>query len=279
MSLIRVLCWLTSNSLILWKKTQVSSGTIHLKISEMAINTVVTGMNTETARRASVRFITRMAPFTKGKWKLASHTVREEWPTQMVTFTRATGLTVRPAAMVHSSTMRVQFTKDLGLTTNSTARAKKCGRRPPKFTRVNSPTEKRMAKVNFLSTEVSTMDNSNRDRCTEWVNITSPMMVRFTKANSRTTICTEKDSSSGQTFNIMTVISRMAWWTAKELFGSQMVTEFKVLLRMINPMGLEFYIASRIKLKDRELGKQVRELSGSVIPLSALFLIMETKRR
>ena len=197
----------------------------------------------------------------------------------MATFTRAAGVTVRPADMVLLSTMKVQSTKDLGLTTNSTARAKKCGKRPPKFTRVNSSTEKRMALVNFLTTEVSTMDNSSKDRCKDMVNITSPMMVRFTRAHSKTTTCTEKVSSSGQIFNIMRVILRMAWWTAKEFCGSQMVTDIKVLLRLINPMELVSYIASRNKLRDRELGKQVRELSGYVIPLSALFLSMEIKNR
>ena len=44
-------------------------------------------------------------------------------------------------------------------------------------------------------------------------------------------------------------------------------------------MELVSYIASRIKLRDRELGKQARDLSGSVIPLSALFPIMEIKSR
>jgi len=58
-----------------------------------------------------------------------------------------------------------------------------------------------------------------------------------------------------------------------------MVTDIKVLLRMISPMELVSYIASRIKLRDRELGKQARDLSGSVIPLSALFPIMEIKSR
>jgi len=58
-----------------------------------------------------------------------------------------------------------------------------------------------------------------------------------------------------------------------------MVTDIKVLLRLINPMELVSYIASRNKLRDRELGKQVRELSGYVIPLSALFLSMEIKNR
>jgi len=128
----------------------------------------------------------------------------------METFTRAVGLMVRPADMALSSMMRDPFTKDLGLTTSSTVRAKKCGRKPPKFTRVNSSTERRMALVSFLTTEVSTMGNSLRDRCTVMENITLPMMVKFTKANLKKTICTVKVSSSGPTFNIMTVILRMA---------------------------------------------------------------------